>query len=156
MIGHRAYFPTTMVFPLKNYLLRGNFDALRRSLVSLDLLRLISNDGSIDEGWSRWKNVFHAAANEHIPTRTLHSRHHVPWINSDILYKIKKNTVRRRLKRKPSENLQSKFKSLRALIKEMMKDSRTNYINSLCTNKNTNPKRFWSLFKNQIQETVHS
>ena len=36
---------------------------------------------------------------------------------------------------------------MRTLVKQMMKESRSAYTNSLCNDRSINPKRFWSLFK---------
>ena len=127
---------------------RGDLDALRRCIESRDLASLITTDGDIDEDWSCWKSAFLRAVNEHIPTKSFRSRHRVPWINGDILYQIKKkNTIRKRLKRTPTEHLLNRFKSMRTLVKRMMKESRRTYINSLCNDRTINTKRFWSLFK---------
>ena len=70
-------------------------------------------------------------------------------MNSAMLHNIKKkNTLRRKLKMSPtSVNLKEKFKHLRATIKKMLRESRTNYVNSICDDHGNNPKRFWSLFK---------
>ena len=46
-----------------------------------------------------------------------------------------------------SFNLREKFEHLRVTIKKMLRESRTNYVNSICDDHGNNPKRFWSLFK---------
>ena len=127
---------------------RGNFDALRSSLESENLSNLISVEGDIDYDWLIWKSTFLTIVADHIPTKRLRSRKYVPWLTGEILHNIKKkNSLRQRLKKSPSDYLRHKFKSLRATIKLMIKISRSNYISSLCTNIQTNSKRFWSLFK---------
>ena len=127
---------------------RGNFDALRSSLESENLSNLISVEGDIDHDWLIWKSTFLTIVADHIPTKRLRSRKYVPWLTGEILHNIKKkNSLRQRLKKSPSDYLRHKFKSLRATIKLMIKISRSNYISSLCTNIQTNSKRFWSLFK---------
>ena len=70
-------------------------------------------------------------------------------MNSAMIHNIKKkNTLRRKLKKSPtSVNLREKFKHLRATIKKVLRESRTNYVNSICDDHGNNPKRFWSLFK---------
>ena len=127
---------------------RGNFDALRLSLENEDLSNLVTVDGDIDNDWLNWKNCFLTIVASHIPIKRVRNRKYVPWITGEILHNIKKkNSVRQRLKKSPTDYLHEKFKSLRATIKRMINESRSNYITSLCTNIQTNPKRFWSLFK---------
>ena len=60
----------------------------------------------------------------------------------------KKNSLRRKLKKfkTPKEHLAAKVKELRSAIKKMLRNSRSKYINSVCADRNNNPKRFWSLF----------
>ena len=127
---------------------RGNFDALRSSLESENLSNLISVEGDIDHDWLIWKITFLTIVADHIPTKRLQSRKYVPWLTGEILHNIKKkNSLRQRLKKSPSDYLRHKFKTLRATIKLMTKISRSNYISSLYTNIQTNSERFWSLFK---------
>ena len=73
-------------------------------------------------------------------------------MNSTILHLIKKkNSLRMRIKRSSSPSdylrLRNQFKSLRSTIKRMLRDSRLEYMNKICANRDYNPKRFWSFFK---------
>ena len=54
-------------------------------------------------------------------------------MNSAMIHSIKKkNNLRRKLKKSPtSVNLREKFKHLRTSIKKMLRESRTNYVNSI-------------------------
>ena len=57
--------------------------------------------------------------------------------------------MRKRIKKSvsQSEHLINKFKDLRTKIKRMLRDSRLEYMNRICTSKESNTKRFWSYFK---------
>ena len=71
-------------------------------------------------------------------------------MNSLILHNIKKKSLlRKKIKRSssPSEHLKKWFRDLRTNIKRMLRESRKEYINSICTSREHNPKRFWSFFK---------
>ena len=71
-------------------------------------------------------------------------------MNSTILHYIKKKNSRRtRIKRSchSSEHLKHRFRELRRTIKRMLRESRLDYINSICASCEPNPKRFWSFFK---------
>ena len=129
---------------------RADFDRLRSHIQSLDLDKLISNHGKIDHDWFAWKKSFMNAVADFVPTKNLRSRHHLPWVNSLILHNIKKkNSLRKKIKRSssPSEHVKKRFRDLRANIKRMLRESRKEYINSICTSREHNPKRFWSFFK---------
>ena len=71
-------------------------------------------------------------------------------MKSTILHLIKrKSSLYRKLKKSksPKEQLAKKVKELRSVIKKMLRDSRSQYINSVCVDRISNPKRSWSLFK---------
>jgi thiamine kinase-like enzyme len=90
------------------------------------------------------------AVSKFVPTKTLRGRNHLRWMNSTILHYIKKkNSIRTRIKRSchPSEHLKHRFRELRRTIKRMLRESRLDYINSICASREPNPKRFWSFFK---------
>ena len=128
----------------------ADFDGLRRHIQSLDLSQLITENSDINQDWLAWKNAFLGAVSKFVPSRTLRSRNHLPWMNSTILYYIKKkNSIRMRIKRSchPSEQLKHRFRELRTTIKRMLRESRLEYINSTCASREHNPKRFWSFFK---------
>ena len=93
-----------------------------------------------------WKNAFLAAVAEFVPVINTKGHKFLPWINNTIIHLIKKNTLRTRIKRSrsPSDYLKAKFKSLRAKIKHMLRDSRVEYLNKICASRYNNPKRFWS------------
>ncbi len=143
LLVHPKHLPRTnrMVYDYR----RGDFTALD----SLNLTGLITTNGDINDDWRNWKDTFLATVSDHIPTAKLRSRSNVPWMNSAIIHNIKKkNTLRRKLRKSPASiNLREKFKHLRATVKRMLHESRTNYINSICDDHGNNPKRFWSLFK---------
>ena len=133
---------------------RADFDGLRSYLDSLDLSELISEDGDINQDWRDWKNAFLAAVSEFVPTKKLQARNHLPWMNSEILHNIKKkNSIRMRIKRScsPSQHLKERFRGIRRKIKQMLRESRLKYINSICSSRGKNPKRFWSFVKTKTK-----
>ena len=106
---------------------QGDFTALRSALDFLDLSGLITTNGDINDDWQNWKDTFLATVSNHIWTAKLRSWRNVPWMNSAMIHNIKKNTLRRKLKKFPTSiNLREKFKHLRATIKKMLHESRKN------------------------------
>ena len=87
-----------------------------------------------------------------VPVKNLNGRKFLMWMNNTILDLIKKkNSLRKRIKRNgsPSEYLRNKFKNLRSEVKRMLRESRLEYLNKICDNRDQNPKRFWSFFKSK-------
>ena len=129
---------------------QANFERLRAHLQTPSLKGLSSEYGDINQDWMDWKNAFLAAVTEFVPVKNAKGLKFLPWMNNTILPLIKKkNTLRTKIKRSrsPSDNLKTKFKCLRGKIKHMLRDSRVEYLNSICACHYNNPKRFWSFFK---------
>ena len=113
---------------------RADFDGLRARLQSLNLEQTVSDDGDINNDWSNWKNTFLEAVNDFVPTKRVKGHKSLPWVNKTILYLIKKNTLRKRMKKfvSQSDHLINKFKDLRSKIKRMLRDNRLEYLNRIC------------------------
>ena len=127
---------------------KGDLDGLRTALQATDLSSLISDSDNIDNDWQRWKNTFLTTVSAFIPKKKIKGRNPLPWINSDILHKIKKkDSIRRKIKAKPTSYLKEKYKSLRSEIKKLLRESRENYFGSIDNSFKDNPKRFWSALK---------
>ena len=128
---------------------KGDLEGLRSALSAINLSSAINNDDSdINTDWQQWKDTFLAAVSDYIPSKTLKGRNPVPWIDGTILNLIKKkNSVRQKMKKSPTNYLKEKFKALRSKIKHMLRERRNEFFGSLESKKNTNPKRFWSILK---------
>ena len=103
---------------------------------------------NIDDDWRCWKDLFLAAVKDYIPLKKLKGHNPVPWIDGNILNLIKKkNSVRQKLKSHPSTGLREKFKTLRAKVKKLLRESRKHFYDSIDTGSKSNPKRLWSILK---------
>ena len=118
---------------------RANFDGLRAYLRSINLEEKISDHSDINQDWSDWENVFSESVKMFVSVKNLNGRKFLPWMNNTILDLIKKK----------SEYLRNKFKNLRSKVKWMLRESRLEYLNKICHNRDQNPKRFWSFFKSK-------
>ena len=98
---------------------RANFDDLRKRLTEMDLVSLLTNNGtdcSIDIDWSTWKFAVMSAINEFIPAKCVDSRRTPPWITRNILHQIcKKVTARKRFLSRGTDYLKDKFNQERKL-----------------------------------------
>jgi hypothetical protein len=135
---------------------RGNMDGLRSALALTDFSKIIDSGEDINNCWEQRKNTFLSVVRNHIPTKKIKGRNSPPWTNGSIIHEIrKKEAVRQKLRSSPSDALRAKPKELRTKVKKMVRESRERFYNSLDTIFQTNPKRFWSIFKlNNKQPSV--
>lgn len=83
--------------------------------------------------WLYWKDASLSAVADHVPTKRLKGRKHVPCITGTIINTInKKETPRRKLKKNPSNStLKEKYKLLGSETKRLLRESKDNYLGSL-------------------------
>jgi hypothetical protein len=92
----------------------------------------------INKNWSNWITSFNSLFSRYVKTKMLKRKRNPPWLTGEILHELHvKNTIL----------LHNKFKQLRSRVKHMIANARKNYFISVATELNSNPKRFWSLFK---------
>ena len=129
-------------------LCKRDFEGLRTALSAINLSSIIAND-DINTDWHQWKDTFLAAVSDYIQTKRLKGRNHIPWMSGAILNLIgkKKEYIRQKLKLSPSSHLREKLKNLRKRVKRMLRNSRDEFLGSVESDLNTNPKRFWSILK---------
>ena len=101
---------------------------------------------NIDDNGRCRKDLLLAAVEEFVALKRLKGGNPFPWIDSNILNLIKKkNSVRQKLKSHPNARLKDKFKSLRAQVKKLLRESRDHFCGSIDTGFRFNPKRLWSI-----------
>ena len=123
----------------------GDFEALHDALSAINLSSIVGHN-NIDDDWRCWKDLFLAVVKDFVPSKRLKGRNQVPWIDSNILNVIKKkNSVRQKLKSRPNACRKDKFKSLRAQVKKLLRESRDHFYDSIDTSFRFNPKRLWSI-----------
>lgn len=128
---------------------RGNLDAVRAALQEIDLPSTISETSdNINVDWKRWKETFLSTVSKFVPKKKIRGRNPLPWINGNILHQIKKKeSIRRKLKAKPTLHLQKKYRKMRSKVKRLLRESRENFFSSINDSFANNPKRFWSVMK---------
>ena len=112
----------------------GDFENLcsARALRAEGLTSTISDSREdIDTDWERWKKIFLTAVSNFIPQRKLKGRNSLPWIDGNILHKIrKKELIRRKMKKDPFGSLQRKYKSMRSEVKKLLCENREKFFQS--------------------------
>ena len=140
-IVNASSHPRKFVYEYAN----GDFEALHDALSAINLSSIVGHN-NIDDGWRCWKDLFLAVVKDFVPSKRLKGHNQVPWIDSNISNVIKKkNSVRQKLKSHPNAGLKDKFKSLRAQVKKLFRESRDHFYGSIDTGFRFNPKRLWSI-----------
>ena len=97
----------------------------------------------IDTEWECWKKIFLSAVTNFIPQKKLKGQNPLPWIDGNILHKIKmKESIRRKMKKDPSGSLERKYKSMRSKVKKLLRESRETYFQSVDDSFKVNPRDF--------------
>ena len=94
-------------------------------------------------------DMFLVAVSDYIQTKRLKGRNSTPSrMSGSILNLIKKKeSIRQMVKLSPSRHLREKLKNLRKTVKRMLWNSRDEFLGSVESDFNTNPKRFLSILK---------
>ena len=126
---------------------KGDFEGLCGALRARSSYSTISDSGEdIDTDWERWKKIFVTAVSNFIPHKKHKGRNPLPWIDGNILHRIKKKeSIRRKRKKDPSGSLQRKYKFMRFEVKKLLRESREKFFQSVNNSFKVNPKRFWSV-----------
>ena len=125
----------------------GDFEGLRVALDAINLSLTLGSE-NINTDWQNWKDTFLAAVTNYIPTKQIKGKNPLPWTNGPTLNVIKKKeSVWQKLKKSSSRYLRDKYSQLRAKVKCMLRESRDKYLGSVESDFKSNPKRFWSLLR---------
>ena len=112
------------------------------ALSAINLSPIIAND-DINTNCNQWKDTFLVEVSDYIQTKRLKGRDPMPWMSGAILNLIKKKeSIRQNLKLSPLSHPRKKFKNLRKTVKRMLWNSRYEFLSSVESDPNTNPKRF--------------
>ena len=100
--------------------------------------------------WSQWYTSVMTSVKALVPTRTLKPSRDPPWFDGEARHALnRRNTARRLAKRTNRDADWAHFRSLRNATKMLLRSKQKDYIDSLDELCRTNPKRFWSYFKNK-------
>ena len=122
----------------------GDFEALHDALSAINLSSIVGHN-NIDDGWRCWKDLFLAAVKDFMPSKRLKGHNPVPWIDSNSL---KPNQEKELSSPKtPNAGLTDKFKSLRAQVKKLLRESCDHFYDFIDTGFRFNSKRSWLILK---------
>jgi hypothetical protein len=79
---------------------RADFEGIKQTLETLEFDWMMNDSTSdINDDWISWRDSFLTIANDHIPQKTINGRNNPPWLTGEILNVLKKETLRRKLRR---------------------------------------------------------
>ena len=142
--------------PRKIYLYKkADWDKIREKLSNISDVYFNLNSTSphsVDENWSFFSKNFQQILNDHVPTKTLSRRTHLPWMSAPLKRLIRKKQRvynKARLSCREADWLQ--YKALKREVKHMLKSQHKNYLMDMISSPN-NKKPLWHYIKAQRQE----
>ena len=112
---------------------------------------------SINQNWNDIKSCIESTMNANIPTRTISSKNHKPWLTSDIRHlSRRKHRLYKRAKQSGKPEHNQKFQEVKNLCSKKVKKACVKYINRRVLGglENGNSKPFWSYIKSLQQEGI--
>ena len=107
---------------------------------------------NIDETLTNWCCMFLSAVDKYIPKHRIKCTHNHPWIDKELLNLIEgKDMQGRKLKKLSSPYDLDKYKNLRRLTKQLIKQKKKQYNINLTESLYENPRRFWSVVKHSTK-----
>ena len=114
---------------------------------------LCFEENDINASLTNWSDIFLAAVNQHIPTSKPRNVNEHPWIDHELLNRIKvKNKLRKAVIKRGSTLDHDRFRQARREVKAMIKMKKKQYEAKLKDSLLTNIRRFWSLVKSMTEQ----
>ena len=122
----------------------ADWDGLKEDLVNIpwNCMDLVDD---IDVIWNSWRSLFLEAVDRNIPSKSISSKRHVPWLNSNLRELIhKKRRLWKKAKSSGDTNHWSAYKRFNNKVKDSLRKAYHIYVNQLTESLSSNPKKFWS------------
>jgi len=135
---------------------RADWDSIRQDVISLmDTSEFNSpDDRTVDELWMKFKDTVMQSMRSHIPRKFTRTRCDLPWLTSTIRKQIRKrNKLYHQYKTSHSEDVRTRFLTLKHDIQRQLRQSHDAHISKLITtnsedgSQSINTKKFWSFIK---------
>ena len=125
-----------------------DFSTLSQAIINSSLTDILISSQNIDDMWCSWLRVVSGIVEQHVPRVRVRGNHDPPWFDGEARHSINcKNSAWRRAKRTNSEADWAKFRRARNQTTALLRAKHSSYIESLADISRTNPKRFWSFFR---------
>ena len=148
---NKLIIPTRKVYDIS----KANFNELKDLLTSLDHTYLADEALTIDTKWETWFKKIMDSINLHVPQKKIGKNNTPPWIDLECIKLIqKKNRTLSKAKKSGNPETDNIFRQLRNRIKNLITRKANLYINNLCENLTTNPKKFWTYLKNKTKKNT--
>jgi hypothetical protein len=131
---------------------RANFDALKEDIINSNLTELIAQEDNIDSKLSTWYTTLKNLINSHVPRTTIKKEHTPPWIDKEVTKQIRrKDSALRKAKKEDTQTNWARFRRFRNRLKNLITTKHREYLQNICDNITSNPKRFWSYIKSKTK-----
>jgi exonuclease III len=127
---------------------KANFEQLKHDITNSNLTGKITREDLIDNKLTAWATSLKGLIAQHIPKITIKKEHTAPWIDLEVIKKLrKKDSALKKAKKEDTPQAWTKFKQLRNRLKNLIHTKHKDYLLDICEHINTCPKRFWSYIK---------
>ena len=128
---------------------------MREELAKAEHTYLNDDTFDINQKWETWYSIIMDIINHNIPQRKLGKKSTPPWIDLDCIKLIqKKNRTLSKAKHSGNPETDKKFRTLRNKIKNIVNQKAHAYVNNLCLNLHTNPRKFWTFLKTKTKKST--
>ena len=132
---------------------KGEYSTLRSDMLKDTFLSSSSTSTSIEEDWALFKDAIQQATDKAIPSKMISGKDQLPWLNSKLRRLIhRKNRLHNKYKRMESNRLLCLWKKARRQLTSALRTAKSNYINKIIGNVNTNPRPFWKYIRSQKKD----
>lgn len=119
-----------------------------------DFFQSSSNDSSVEEDWSAFKNCLLNSIERNIPSKHVSGRDKLPWLSPYLRRLIRrKHRLHAKFKSTGSARLRHKWRMVRRKLNSCLRVARNNYINSVIGDVKSNPKSFWKFIASQCKDS---
>ena len=99
---------------------------------------------SVEENWNYFHSHCLKIIENHVPTKLLSTRSHLPWLTTPLRCLIrKKQRVYNKAKKYHQPEVWSEYKSLKSQVKHLLHYHHDKYLSNIMTLSNSNKKPFW-------------
>ena len=150
----RAVFPASLVPHAVSQKTTWRFDLSEWDVINQELETCYTTfiEGAphrtVNENWLIFKHDIVNIVEIHTPHYVAKQNRDKPWVNTEIKKAIRKSKrLRHKARTSFSPYLLNKVKDQKNIVKNMLRQGKENYMNSLEETFTKNPKRFWSYVK---------
>ena len=154
IITFEIIVPPKHIKPFKRYFYNykdADFAELR-NLLKIVPWDLAYEEDDMELSTTKWKDLFHTAADDCVPKIKVRSANSAPWIDTEVLKAVrKKERLGKKAKKSSSVYHWATFQRCQAELKSLVKWKPKQYFKGLSSTLTENPKQFWAYYQSKYK-----